>query len=105
MPLPGSPSSLHIVSTLSITAWSMRIGRPHSRLVSPGHLSVASRPILEPRPLTGLAKSTVHGHLLVLRTGGLAVADASKKGGYSLRREMLAESAALLETYLEGTEE
>ena len=55
--------------------------------------------------LTGLAKSTVHGHLLVLRTGGLAVADPSKKGGYSLRREMLAESAALLETYLEGTEE
>jgi DNA-binding transcriptional ArsR family regulator len=55
--------------------------------------------------LTGLAKSTVHGHLLVLRTGGLVVADATKKGSYSLRPETLAESAALLETYLEGTEE
>ncbi len=54
--------------------------------------------------LLGLAKSTVHGHLLVLRTGGLVVADVSKKTGYRLRRETLAESAALLETYLEGTE-
>jgi DNA-binding transcriptional ArsR family regulator len=55
--------------------------------------------------LLGLAKSTVHGHLLVLRTGGLVVADVAKKTGYRLRRETLAESAALLETYLEGTEE
>ena len=53
--------------------------------------------------LLGLAKSTVHGHLLVLRTGGLVVADISRKTGYRLRRETLAESAALLETYLEGT--
>ena len=56
-PLPGSPSSLHIASTLSMTACSMRIWRPHSRLVSPGNLSVASKPIFEPRPDTGLAKS------------------------------------------------
>jgi DNA-binding transcriptional ArsR family regulator len=55
--------------------------------------------------LLGLAKSTVHGHLLVLRTGGLVLADVSKKTGYRLRRETLAESAALLDTYLEGTEE
>lgn len=55
--------------------------------------------------LLGLAKSTVHGHLLVLRTGGIVVTDASKKSGYALRRQSLAESAALLETYLEGTEE
>ena len=33
------------------------IGVPHSRLVSPGHLLVASSPILLPRPATGLAKS------------------------------------------------
>jgi DNA-binding transcriptional ArsR family regulator len=51
--------------------------------------------------LLGLAKSTVHGHLLVLRTGGLVIADVSRKTGYRLRRETLAESAALLETYLE----
>jgi DNA-binding transcriptional ArsR family regulator len=55
--------------------------------------------------LLGLAKSTVHGHLLVLRTAGIVVADVSKKTGYRLRRETLAESAALLDTYLEGTEE
>jgi DNA-binding transcriptional ArsR family regulator len=55
--------------------------------------------------ILGLAKSTVHGHLLVLRTGGLVLADVSKKTGYRLRRETLAESAALLDTYLEGTEE
>ena len=55
--------------------------------------------------LSGLAKSTVHGHLLVLRTGGLVVADVSKKTGYMLRRETLAENAALLETYLEEAEE
>lgn len=55
--------------------------------------------------ILGLAKSTVHGHLLVLRTGGLVIADVSKKTGYRLRRETLAESAALLETYLEGTKE
>jgi DNA-binding transcriptional ArsR family regulator len=55
--------------------------------------------------ILGLAKSTVHGHLLVLRTGGLVVADVSRKTGYRLRRETLAESAALLESYLEGTED
>jgi DNA-binding transcriptional ArsR family regulator len=55
--------------------------------------------------LTGLAKSTVHGHLLVLRTGGLVIADVSRKTGYRLRRETLAESAALLDSYLEGTED
>jgi DNA-binding transcriptional ArsR family regulator len=54
--------------------------------------------------LTGLAKSTVHGHLLVLRTGGLVVAETSKKTGYALRRETIAQSAALLETYLDETE-
>jgi DNA-binding transcriptional ArsR family regulator len=68
-------------------------------------LSEGPAGLVELTELTGLAKSTVHGHLLVLRTGGLVVAEASKKGSYSLRRETLAESAALLETYLEGTEE
>ena len=52
-----SPSSPHIASTFFFTSASMTIGRPHSRLVSPGHLLVASMPILEPRPATGLAKS------------------------------------------------
>ena len=54
--------------------------------------------------LLGLAKSTVHGHLLVLRTGGLVVAAVGKSTGYGLRRETLAESAALLDTYLDAEE-
>jgi DNA-binding transcriptional ArsR family regulator len=51
--------------------------------------------------ILGLAKSTVHGHLLVLRTGGLITADISDKGkGYALRTDGIAESAALLEGFL-----
>jgi DNA-binding transcriptional ArsR family regulator len=68
-------------------------------------LAEGSATLQELTELVGLAKSTVHGHLLVLRTGGLVVADVSKRTGYALRRETIAESAALLETYLEGTEE
>ncbi len=47
----------------------------------------------------GLAKSTVHGHLLVLRTGGLITADIAGKG-YALRTDGIAESAALLAGFL-----
>ena len=43
--------------TASRVACGMSITRPHSREVSPGHLWVASMPILPPRPLTGEAKS------------------------------------------------
>ena len=56
-PEPGRPRSLQIASTLSMTASDIRISRPHSRFVSGGHLLVASRPILEPSPSSGLAKS------------------------------------------------
>ena len=51
------PKSFQIPSTLSFTALSIPIGLPHSRLVSPGHLLVASSPIFPPNPETGLAKS------------------------------------------------
>jgi DNA-binding transcriptional ArsR family regulator len=68
-------------------------------------LAVGSATLQELTELTGLAKSTVHGHLLVLRTGGLVVTELSKRSAYALRRETLAQSAALLETYLEGTED
>ena len=43
--------------TLCVTSLGMLMVRPHSRAVSPGHLFVASMPILPPRPLTGEAKS------------------------------------------------
>jgi DNA-binding transcriptional ArsR family regulator len=67
-------------------------------------LSKGPATLQELTELTGLAKSTVHGHLLVLRTGGLVVTDLSKKAGYALRRETLAQSTALLDSYLEGAE-
>src|SRR5207253_733848 len=38
-------------------ASSLTIGRPQCRSRSPGHLFVASTPIFEPNPATGLAKS------------------------------------------------
>ena len=49
--------SFHSASTRALTAASITIGVPHSRAVSPGHLLVASIPILPPSPDTGLAKS------------------------------------------------
>jgi len=51
------PSSSQILSTRFLTASVMVMTVPHSRLVSPGHLLVASIPILLPRPLMGEAKS------------------------------------------------
>src|SRR5450830_416929 len=51
------PSSSQMLSTRCLTAAVMLIVVPHSRCVSPGHLLVASIPILLPRPLTGEAKS------------------------------------------------
>lgn len=51
------PSSCQMLSMRRLMASVMVIGVPHSRLVSPGHLLVASIPILLPRPLTGEAKS------------------------------------------------
>ena len=52
-----NPKSAQSPSILLFTAASMTIGVPHSRVVSPGHLLVASKPIFEPSPDTGEAKS------------------------------------------------
>ena len=57
LPSPGRPNRGHLSLTVRMTSSSMRILRPQSRLVSGGHLLVASRPILEPSPLSGAAKS------------------------------------------------
>jgi len=54
---PHSASDWKMASTRAVTAASPSMQRPHSRLVSPGHLLVASSPILLPSPLTGEAKS------------------------------------------------
>ena len=50
-------SWVHTASMRCSTFGSRVIGRPHSRADSAGHLRVASRPSLEPRPDTGVAKS------------------------------------------------
>ena len=55
--LPYKPSVSKRPSMRACTAASMLMVLPHSRCVSPGHLFVASMPILLPRPLTGEAKS------------------------------------------------
>lgn len=47
----------HNVCMRRSTAGSGTIVRPQLRCVSPGHLAVASKPSLEPRPGSGLAKS------------------------------------------------
>ena len=52
-----NPSCCQMSSTRAFTSGAITIGVPHSRLVSPGHLLVASMPILLPRPLIGDAKS------------------------------------------------
>jgi hypothetical protein len=46
-----------MLRTARCTSAGISIARPHSRCVSPGHLLVASKPILPPRPLVGEAKS------------------------------------------------
>ena len=56
-PLHQMPSSCHSVSMRVLISGDIVIGVPHSRLVSPGHLLVASIPILLPSPLIGEAKS------------------------------------------------
>ena len=52
-----NPKLCQTWSTLAVTSGVIVIVRPHSRFVSPGHLLVASMPILLPKPLTGEAKS------------------------------------------------
>src|SRR3546814_3039123 len=50
----GAHSPPHSASTRFSTAGSSSIGRLQARVVSPGHLLVASRPSLEPSPGVGL---------------------------------------------------
>src|ERR1700753_613838 len=57
LPLPGRPRDFHFSVTVRMTLSSIAIFLPHSRCVSGGSLLVASRPIFEPRPLSGEAKS------------------------------------------------
>jgi DNA-binding transcriptional ArsR family regulator len=50
----------------------------------------------------GLAKSSAHHHLVILRTAGLVKVTLERESLYTLRRESLDESSRLLGSYLEG---
>ncbi len=51
-----------------------------------------------------LAKSTLHHHLVTLRTAGLVrIRESERDNVYSLRPQMLTEAAKLLDSYLKGS--
>ncbi len=50
----------------------------------------------------GLAKSTAHHHLVILRSAGLIRVTLEEQSRYTLRREFIPEAAAWLPAYLEG---
>jgi len=51
----------------------------------------------------GLAKSSAHHHLVILRAAGLVRATIDRQSLYSLRRDFLPEAAGLLDAFLEGS--
>jgi DNA-binding transcriptional ArsR family regulator len=51
---------------------------------------------------TGLAKSSAHHHLVILRSAGLVLVTIGEESVYTLRREFIPRAAAMLETFLEG---
>jgi DNA-binding transcriptional ArsR family regulator len=50
----------------------------------------------------GLAKSSAHHHLVILRSAGLVKVTLERESLYTLRRESIEESSRLLGSYLEG---
>jgi DNA-binding transcriptional ArsR family regulator len=51
---------------------------------------------------TGLAKSSAHHHLVILRSAGLVLVTTSEESVYTLRRDFIPEASAMLGTFLEG---
>jgi Bacterial regulatory protein, arsR family len=51
---------------------------------------------------TGLAKSSAHHHLVILRSAGLVKVTTGEESIYTLRRDFLPEASAMLGTFLEG---
>ena len=82
----------------------MTIGRPHSRTVSPGHLLVASKPILPPSPETGEAKLiqkkpfTVAGLAAYLNTSRRVLIDYQEKPKFG---EIIDRAKAKIQAYTE----
>jgi DNA-binding transcriptional ArsR family regulator len=51
---------------------------------------------------TGLAKSSAHHHLVILRSAGLVKVTTGEESIYTLRRDFLPEASAMLGMFLEG---
>jgi DNA-binding transcriptional ArsR family regulator len=51
---------------------------------------------------TGIAKSSAHHHLVILRAAGLVKVTTGEESIYTLRRDFIPEASALLGTFLEG---
>jgi hypothetical protein len=51
---------------------------------------------------TGLAKSSAHHHLVILRSAGLVKVTTGEESIYTLRRDFIPEASAMLGTFLEG---
>jgi hypothetical protein len=51
---------------------------------------------------TGLAKSSAHHHLVILRSAGLVLVTTGEESVYTLRRDFIPEAAAMLGSFLEG---
>lgn len=70
------------------------------RILADGPMALA-----EVTERVGLAKSTVHHHLSILRQAGLVLVTVGADREYSLRRDAIPESADLLATFLAPTPE
>jgi DNA-binding transcriptional ArsR family regulator len=51
---------------------------------------------------TGLAKSSAHHHLVILRSAGLVKVTTGEESIYTLRRDFLPDASVMLEAFLEG---
>ena len=65
-------------------------------------LASSSASLQELAEAAGVAKSTAHHHLVILRSAGLVRTSLEPKGRYSIRPEAVAQSSGWLEGFLEG---
>jgi DNA-binding transcriptional ArsR family regulator len=65
-------------------------------------LAGSSASLQELAEAAGVAKSTAHHHLVILRSAGLVRTTLEPKGRYSIRPETVGQSSGWLEAFLEG---
>jgi DNA-binding transcriptional ArsR family regulator len=64
-------------------------------------LARGSASLQELAQATGLAKSSAHHHLVILRSAGLVLVTTGEESIYTLRRDFIPEASAMLGTFLE----